>query len=162
MRLHSCEIRVQRNFKETTSHVQSQTADCYCMGDVEGRGCEWKQSSRDVIDSFSDLFPSLLSSVLPVQHEHGEPVQIRAADALQHPGGRTGGPGPGHRRPQGTQNSSNDCFLLKDCPVMIASCQGKPMEKSSTASSFACHQFWWTVDASKSGHDGGSHTFLCQ
>lgn len=52
MRLHSCEIRVQRNFKETTSHVQSQTADWYSMGDVEGRGCEWKQSSRDLTDSF--------------------------------------------------------------------------------------------------------------
>lgn len=52
MRLHSCEIRAQRNFKETTSHVRSQTADCYSLGDVEGRGCEWKQSSRDLIDSF--------------------------------------------------------------------------------------------------------------
>lgn len=43
-----------------------------------------------------------LSFVLTVQPEHGEFVQIRAADAFLHPGGGTGGPGPGHRCPQGS------------------------------------------------------------
>lgn len=117
--LHSCEIRAQRNFKETTSHVRSKTADCHCICDDEEHGYK------------TAVFFLTLSSVLTVQHEYGEPVQIRAADAFQHPGGRTGGPGPGHRCPQGTQNSSNKCSLLKYCPVVIALCQAKSMEKNS-------------------------------
>lgn len=49
---------------------------------------------------------SLSSSALTVQAEYGEFVQARVADAFQHPGGRAGGPGPGHRCPKGTYQGS--------------------------------------------------------
>ena len=41
--------------------------------------------------------------------EHGDIEQTGAADSLQHPGGRAGGPGPGDRCPQGKYSHAGRC-----------------------------------------------------